>query len=194
MQKVTLQKKFNTMKESLWNKLNVRSFLKKQRSLISLQRREDAHKELNSTLPNLIADFPLILSFSSFSSEISLSLFNETLARQGRLALPRIHNSILTFHHVTNPQKELIPNSWGIFEPDPSHCPVVKKTEMEIILVPALGFDHRGHRLGYGKGYYDRFLATHPFLRSYGVGFLEQYFEKLPTESHDISLSQIVLF
>ncbi|MBV9217772.1 MAG: 5-formyltetrahydrofolate cyclo-ligase, partial [Acidobacteria bacterium] len=58
------------------------------------------------------------------------------------------------FFHAAS---ELIDNKWGIREPDGDQT--AGPDEFDIVLVPLVAFDHVGHRVGYGKGYYDRFLA-----------------------------------
>jgi 5-formyltetrahydrofolate cyclo-ligase len=59
-------------------------------------------------------------------------------------------------HGVLAPDAELQPNQWGILEPK-SAAPVAEYT-LDMVLVPLLAFDEMGHRVGYGKGFYDRFL------------------------------------
>jgi len=59
---------------------------------------------------------------------------------------------------VVTPETELSPNRWGIDEPVGSAA--VENDVIDLVLVPLLAFDMRGHRVGYGRGYYDRFLGT----------------------------------
>ena len=75
----------------------------------------------------------------------------------------------------------------GILEPEPSSPPV---TPM-VLLVPLLAFDRRGHRLGYGKGHYDRYLHHTPVL-TVGLGFQGQEVASIPQEPHDIPLDFIL--
>lgn len=56
------------------------------------------------------------------------------------------------------PVTELIQNAWMIHEP--SHNELVENQKFDLILIPLLAFDREGHRVGYGKGYYDKFLKT----------------------------------
>jgi 5-formyltetrahydrofolate cyclo-ligase len=60
-------------------------------------------------------------------------------------------------HHWLLPETELVQNKWGIPEPQGAQAVAVEKIDM--VLVPLLAFDAQGHRVGYGKGFYDRFLA-----------------------------------
>lgn len=62
-------------------------------------------------------------------------------------------------HFILNEESTLITNAWGIPEPDPVTSQKVINTEIDVVLLPLLIFDQRGYRVGYGGGYYDRFLA-----------------------------------
>jgi 5-formyltetrahydrofolate cyclo-ligase len=64
--------------------------------------------------------------------------------------------------------------------------------DFDVIIVPMLGFDKALHRIGYGGGYYDRFLATQPSAKTIGVCFEQGKLEHIPTEPHDITLKQII--
>ena len=59
-------------------------------------------------------------------------------------------------HHWLLPETELVQNKWGI--PEPQGAEAVAVEEIDMVLVPLLAFDKQGHRVGYGKGFYDRFL------------------------------------
>ncbi|MGV3585800.1 MAG: 5-formyltetrahydrofolate cyclo-ligase [Adhaeribacter sp.] len=60
-------------------------------------------------------------------------------------------------HHWLLPETELVQNKWGITEPQGAEAVAIEQIDM--VLVPLLAFDTQGHRVGYGKGFYDRFLA-----------------------------------
>lgn len=64
--------------------------------------------------------------------------------------------------------------------------------QFDAVIVPMLGFDSSLHRLGYGGGYYDKFLATQPQAKKIGVCFEVGKVENLPAEPHDIALNLIV--
>ncbi|PRY10932.1 5-formyltetrahydrofolate cyclo-ligase [Pontibacter ummariensis] len=67
-----------------------------------------------------------------------------------------VEQNILTHHHLSD-EAVLVENNWGIPEPQNAHH--VPAREVDIVLIPLLAFDKAGHRVGYGKGFYDRFLA-----------------------------------
>lgn len=81
-------------------------------------------------------------------------------------------------HYLWTPDIELLPNQWGILEPNPStslHFPVSK---IDLVIIPLLAFDHQGNRVGYGKGFYDRFLAQ---CRSNVLKIGVSFFDPIPT-------------
>ena len=75
-----------------------------------------------------------------------------------RVAVPvtDVAQNILTHHHLTD-EAVLVENPWGIPEPQDAH--IIHANEVDVVLIPLLAFDLAGHRVGYGKGFYDRFLA-----------------------------------
>ena len=101
-----------------------------------------------------------------------------------RVALPRVVGEALEFRWITG-REALVPGAFGIREPSPD-APSAGAA-FDLILVPGLGFDRRGHRLGRGKGFYDRFLAVASGVRV-GVCFGEQIVDEVPREAHDLAM------
>lgn len=193
----TSQKKSITKTEGPLSdaKQTFRLQLIEKRKAISIKRRKEASEALFSVLAKQLAPFEQILSFVSFDEEIDTTFLNETLAYEGRLLLPKREEDHLVFYRVTDLKNGLEKKGARFFEPIPEKCERVSFEDFCVVLVPALGFDASRHRLGFGKGYYDRFLSNFssaPY--SIGVGFTEQFVEKLPTAPHDVALSSVHLF
>ncbi len=89
-------------------------------------------------------------------------------------------------------EKQLKPGTYGVREPQ-SHLQVLipEKDTYTLCLVPGLAFDRCGGRLGYGGGYYDRFLATYPWLLKIGYTPSQFILEHIPTEPTDQMLDGI---
>jgi len=107
----------------------------------------------------------VVLGYASFGSELETRPFLEAVLGDDRtLVLPRIDRAArrLALHRVCDLAADLRPGVWGIPEPDPSRCTVVRPAEIDFILVPGLVFDPDGGRVGYGAGYYDRLLGDWP--------------------------------
>jgi 5-formyltetrahydrofolate cyclo-ligase len=90
------------------------------------------------------------------------------------------------------PGKEgFIKGSFGILEPHVGGAKEVSKNELNGVIIPGLGFDHQGIRLGRGQGYYDRELSRLDLVKI-GVGFHCQLMSELPSEAHDIKMDLVV--
>ncbi|TZF86125.1 5-formyltetrahydrofolate cyclo-ligase (plasmid) [Pedobacter sp. BS3] len=106
-----------------------------------------------------------------------------------KLVLSRsdLKNHTLT-HIIWNPDTPLAMNSWGITEPVSGA--EIAPGELDFVLVPLLIFDTRGNRVGYGKGFYDRFLTQcRPDVIKAGVSFFEPEINPIPVNEHDIPLN-----
>lgn len=88
-------------------------------------------------------------------------------------------------------EDDLTPGAFSIMEPDAEKCPPVGSCRPDIALVPAVCFDRRGFRLGYGGGYYDRLLATDDMADTLtiGLGYTFQLVDTLPTQPWDMPVN-----
>jgi len=129
--------------------------------------------------------------FAAIQSEVQLAtLAGELLGRGVRVCYPRIAKQRLTFHAVAS-LDQLRPDVWQI--PTPSaDTPVVVSDALDVVVVPALAFDKRGHRLGYGRGYYDGELAAAPRALRVGVAFELQVLDELPVHGADQPVDLVV--
>ncbi len=130
-----------------------------------------------------------ILAYFSFKQEVDLSpLFNKGDRNWGfsRCVGQSLH------WHSWQPKDPLLLNSYGILEPDP-RAAIISPTTVDLILVPAVAMDSFGYRLGYGGGFYDRFLNTPQWLNkpTIGIVFNEAYLPQLPVEPWDKKLDYI---
>lgn len=179
---------------NLLNKKVLRPLLKQMRVSIPHSRREEASMALLDQLLPALTHARHILSFVNLADEIDTSLINLYLARTGRLVLPKVVGETLNTFRVSNPHGHLLVGSFGILEPNPKWCPEIDINLLDIILVPALGFDPHHHRLGYGRGFYDRFLKQIPDKQTIGIGFKEQLIPYIPSQAHDMPLEKVSLF
>lgn len=136
-------------------------------------------------------DGTFVLLYYGVGTEPDTARLLEPLAARGyRLALPRC----LPGHRMEAREylgrEHLLPNAYGIPEPDGS-CPIVKREDLSRILVPALCCDERGYRLGHGGGYYDRYLAGYagPTIALCRDRLL---LPLIPTEAHDLPVDTVL--
>jgi 5-formyltetrahydrofolate cyclo-ligase len=135
-----------------------------------------------------------VMAFYPFREEIDTRRFLEAAVERGQevwlpLTLPE-ERRIIPYRY-TGPQV-LRKGAYGIMEPDPALAEQVDLSRLQAVLVPGVAFDRSGGRMGYGAGYYDRFLAqiTQPLLLI-GCGFSCQIAERVPMEPHDFRMQYI---
>ncbi|MCH8494046.1 MAG: 5-formyltetrahydrofolate cyclo-ligase [Balneolales bacterium] len=117
-------------------------------------------------------------------------LYNKLLANHIITAVPRVLSDSGDMESViVNYNTRFQPNKWGIREPVDGE--VASPDIFDIVFVPMLGADMNGNRLGFGKGFYDRFLAITEAVK---VGLCpEDYmFDRIPSEPHDVSMDFII--
>lgn len=102
-----------------------------------------------------------ILTYVSTRIEVdTVALIERALKDKKRVAVPRcVDNSReMEFYYITS-LDELEPRTFGVLEPIKEKCELLTDYSKGLCIVPGLAFDFQGYRLGYGKGYYDRFLG-----------------------------------
>lgn len=173
-----------------------RKFFLEQREAIPFVRRQKATEALMEVAPILTATHHFILSYASFKDEFCTKAFNHYLEEEEKLCLPRVHGDQLKLYMVTDSATQLEMSIKGILEPNPLLCESISPDLITLALVPGIAFDARRHRLGYGKGYYDRLLGEFdPSCHTVGLGFEEQFsLTPLPIEETDRELEDFLLF
>jgi len=121
-----------------------------------------------------------------------LPLLNEALDHKKTVLLPRHLGGEKGYEAavVSNLTTDLVRGPFGVTEPSPD-CPPCPLNRLDVTLVPGLGFDPVGRRLGRGRGHYDRLLAGATGW-IWGIGFDCQVISELPLEAHDVVLNCIV--
>jgi len=129
-----------------------------------------------------------ILTYLAFRNEPDLGLLFDLLPHV-HWAIPRVEGRRLILHPY-DPTR-LVRHRFGMLEPA-ADLPVVDPATLDVVLVPGVAFDRQGGRLGFGGGYYDRFLPTTPALRV-GIAFDQCLADALPCDEHDQRMDWIVM-
>ena len=133
----------------------------------------------------------IIAGYAAINGEADPFPLMATLNAQGHaLCLPRIEARTLVFRSW-KPGDKLVPGPMNIPEPDAK----AKERRPDLLLVPLLAFDRDGYRLGYGGGYYDRYLSEHRrkrTIKAIGIAYEGQAVDELPRESFDEPLDAVV--
>lgn len=125
--------------------------------------------------------------YSPINNEVDvLSILNLLHQKRIIVALPKMVKKELKFYEW-NEGQPLICNRFSIKEPADE-----KEVSPNLLIIPLLGFDKHGNRLGYGFGYYDKTLSKLPQTKKIGVGYSFQQVENVPLESHDVKLDLII--
>ncbi len=133
-----------------------------------------------------------ILGYASFGTEVdTLPLLRRAVREKKEVFLPRLSGKSIRIFRVRDLRRDLKTGAFGILEPVRSSRQG-KPSELDMILVPGLGFDRKGNRLGRGLGYFDRFLKKAKRARKAALAFGEQIVKKIPCEAHDVRVDLIV--
>ena len=130
-----------------------------------------------------------IMLYCSFGNEVKTESIIKEMIEEKRVVVPKI---------IQNKQMEPIEiskttlfkkNDLEISEPIDGKT--IDKNEIDIIIIPAVAFDFIGHRIGYGQGYYDRFLEGMG-AKKIGVAFDFQLTKEIPAEAHDVKVDAVI--
>ena len=134
-----------------------------------------------------------ILFFAPLPDEMDVwPLLEETVSGEKIIALPRLDPADQSYvaRRIQNPQTEIAVGPFGIREPK-TGCAEIAMSRLDLILVPGVAFDLFGHRLGRGRGFYDRLLVEAPGLKC-GIGFEEQITHEVPAGNHDMQMDFVL--
>ena len=131
----------------------------------------------------------VLLSFVSFGSEVDTQiLIKDAIADGKKVYCPRVQGEEMFFYRIHSPE-DLKPGYRGILEPVKGEPFDEKTKEKVLLLVPGTVFDKERNRIGYGRGFYDRFIRSlrESFsLTTAALAFSLQVVDSVPTEEHDI--------
>ncbi len=179
----------NTPEPSL-TKTELRKSLLNTRKSLPAQEWTQKSEILCNHLHNspLFTQAKTILAYFSFRQEPDLSPLFATPKKWG---FPRCVGKELSWH-VWQPGDALHTGAYGILEPLPD-APKIEDSEVDLILVPAVGCDVRGYRLGYGGGYYDRMFSLAEWESKMAIGTIFEFalLAQLPVDSWDKRLHGI---
>jgi 5-formyltetrahydrofolate cyclo-ligase len=165
-----------------------------QRDALSVEARTDAAEAIaRAALPVELPPGAVVAGYSPINSELDPYPLMHALADRGAsLALPVIvaRNQALIFR-AWQPDEGLVRGPFGIFQPSSD----AEDVDPDIVLVPLAAFDRAGHRIGYGRGYYDRTLQDLRAIKKItviGVAFAVQEIETVPRLPHDEQLDCVL--
>lgn len=179
-------------------RLRLRKQILGARDLMSASER---HEKSSSAIQNFwslsqMKHWSTLFIYVNFRSELeTLELIHLCLSKGKRVVVPLVDASAVSMIplQIQDPEKDLVPGYYGIPEPDPQKSLRVSAREIDAAIIPGSVFDTHGGRLGYGGGYYDRFLVNDaPQAKRVGFAFEMQVIENVPVQPHDQPLDILI--
>ncbi len=153
---------------------------------------ENSSKVIRKTLEGLpeFKKATKILFYVPIKNEVNILPLIEKSLKNKKVFLPKSHKDRKIFIHQIESLEDLEPGMFKVPEPN-SNCTMGKAADLDLIIVPGVAFDKKGLRIGYGKGYYDRFLKKTKCPKI-ALAYEFQIHENIPGEIHDEKVDMIV--
>jgi len=160
----------------------------------------DERRQKNDRIQRNITSLPayqnaeIIMMYLNYWDEVETTgVAEETLKARKKLIIPFCQGETIIPCQIKNIKDDVQLGTFGIREPGPDYLHPIPPEEIDLILVPGVVFDRQGKRIGFGKGFYDRFL---PQLRKdvciIGLAYDCQLVEKIAAEDHDFKMSLLL--
>ena len=136
-----------------------------------------------------------VLIYLSMRSEVETGDLLDYLLAQRKIALaPVMHikRRDLTPYRIMDAEKDLVLHPYGMYQPNNETCPSFPLNQIDLIFVPGVAFDQKGYRIGYGAGFYDRFLPQCPQADWTGLAYEAQIVTDTYPQTWDVPLHQIL--
>lgn len=154
---------------------------KLRRSNIIMQRLEQTEE---------FAAAQVVLLYWSMADEVQTHEFVERWYKRKTLLLPCVDGDDLRLRQYTGSECMVAGEQFGIGEPTGEDW--TDLDAVQLIAVPGVAFDHKGNRMGRGRGFYDRLLKSTPNAVKIGLAYDFQMLDSIPTESHDIRMDCVL--
>ncbi len=170
------------------NKKEMREYYKDiRRNILEKKHRDQEIFKLLLT-NKFIGKSSLILTYVSLEDEVDTLEFINEMLRTKKVAVPKIVENEMKFYIIRS-LKDLREGIFKVMEPTTNE--EVVDFNNSVCIVPGICFDQYNNRLGYGKGYYDRFLANYQGY-TIGICYDECFISKVVTDAHDVQLQKII--
>jgi 5-formyltetrahydrofolate cyclo-ligase len=174
-------------------KAALRQQAKEARSLLSASQIARYSSIIEKRLLEILDGFKTVMVYASKSPEAETKDLIVDLNRRGvRVVVPIIERETcsLRLSYLPDPAV-LVPSTFNVPEPLGHELPA-RPEDVEVVVLPMLAFDAEGNRLGYGAGYYDRFLCRCPHPQKIGIAFSCQQAQSIPVDENDVKMDCIV--
>lgn len=180
----------------LQTKKEIRKYIIEKREVIEYSIRKEWDRIIFNKLVNneLYKNAKVIFTFVSYKSEVGThQIIKHAIMDKKIICVPKIRSKekgIEIFR--INSMSELSVGYYGILEPL-DNCPAVSSEDLDLILMPGAAFDRQGGRVGYGMGYYDRFLTNmKDCVDKIALAYDFQVLDRVPMEERDVRINGII--
>ncbi|WP_167956400.1 5-formyltetrahydrofolate cyclo-ligase [Anaerosporobacter faecicola] len=180
-------------------KTEIRQYMKELKNQLSKQEIQDRSKRIASIFlaQPFYQQAENIFLYVSYNQEVDTKKLIQLILRDGKhVAVPKVVDDHMEFHEITN-LDQLTVGAFGILEPS-INCPINRNASWEskknLMIVPGLAFDKSGSRIGYGGGYYDRYIHNYPeqIGLKIALAYDFQVFEHIDIESFDEKIDGVI--
>ena len=134
--------------------------------------------------------FDTFLFFYPLKGEVSLlSLAKQLLDVGKQLAFPRVHGDTMDFYRIRNLYSDFTEGSFHVMEPNTEDLADLSRS---LCFVPGLVVDAQGYRVGYGKGYYDKYFSAHPNITKVGICRNRFFVPEIAHDSFDLPVDLVI--
>jgi 5-formyltetrahydrofolate cyclo-ligase len=177
-------------------KKNFRKIIQDKRDGLPIQYRKKAGKILAERFFNTsnYINSNSILIYYPFRSEVDTTIVIKKALKDGKnIILPRVSGRRLELFYVDDPKKQLAKGVYDIMEPNAGLCRKARISDIDLAIVPGVGFDKNLNRLGYGGGFYDKlFLCIPDGVKKIAFCFDIQVIDRIPVSKDDIKVDLLI--
>ena len=174
------------------NKKELRAQIKAAKRAMTMQQIESLSLDLcrQFLATEVYRNAKTVYGYLPYNQEVrTTEMLAQALADGKRVAVPKVYGDTMLFHYITDLSR-IEKGYCGI--PEPMGDEPVAREEDALVLMPGLAFDSKGGRMGYGGGFYDKFLSREPGHPTVALCYDFQVFPQLDTEEFDIPVDLVL--
>lgn len=179
MNKDDMRQKYQVIRNNVENKLEKSDIIKEKLTNTEAYKKSD-----------------IIALYYSFPFEVNtLEIMKQALIEGKKVILPRVMDKeTINFYSICSIDEVIDESKFGVIEPSPSEETFVEPRKVDLVVVPGVCFDENKNRLGFGKGYYDRYLSKAINAKKIGLAFQNQILidGEIPTNKYDVKVDMII--
>ena len=174
------------------DKKELRSYIRQRKQEMTEQQIEEASRRLGQLFVETkqYRNAETIYGYLPYNQEVrTVPMLERALADGKRVAVPKVYGEEMRFIYLTD-LSHVEKGYAGI--PEPIADGPVANDPNALVLMPGLAFDKEGHRIGYGGGFYDKFLAAEPNHPTVALCYDFQMVDAIPTDAYDIPVDKVL--